>query len=288
MEADGGFFENGFDTVVNWGNGKAYFFLQHKYLRYDIGGDRADPGYPLPISGNWQGLEEAGFAGRVDAIINWGNGKAYVFSLDKYLRFDLLTDTTDPGYPKPIAGNWPGLAEAGFAQRVGAGVNWGNGKVYMFNLFMPDQYVRYDIGADRVDPGYPRPIAGNWPGVLEAGFTSGHGVYACVKWGQNREFLFQRNKYLPFDVGVDNVDAGYPLAIGGNWPGFAEAGFGESIDTAIRWWNGKAFFFLGNQYIRYDIATDKVDAGYPLPIAGNWPGMAEAGFGEGIQAAVEL
>jgi hypothetical protein len=285
MEAGGGYFENGFDTVVNWGNGKAYFFLETKYLRYDIGANRADPGYPLPIAGNWPGLGEAGFGGRVDAIINWGNGKAYVFSYDKYLRYDIPADRTDPGYPLPIAGNWPGLAEAGFAPRIGAGLNWGNGKVYLFRY---DKYVRYDIVTDRADLCYPRPIAGNWPGVHEAGFTSGYGIYAAVKWGQNREYLFQRNKYLPFDVGVDKVDDGYPLPIAGYWPGMAEAGFGANIDAAINWGNGKAYLFRGDKYVRYDIFADRVDSGYPLPIAGHWPGMAEAGFGNRIQAAIEL
>jgi hypothetical protein len=82
---------------------------------------------------------------------------------------------------------------------------------------------------DRANLRYPRPIAGNWPGVHEAGFTSGYGIYAAVKWGQNREYLFQRNKYLPFDVGVDKVDDGYPLPIAGYWPGMAEAGFGNRI-----------------------------------------------------------
>ncbi|MFE5240440.1 MULTISPECIES: hemopexin repeat-containing protein [unclassified Streptomyces] len=33
-------------------------------------------------------------------------------------------------------------------------------KVY---LFKDDQYVRYDLAADRTDAGYPKPIRGNWP-----------------------------------------------------------------------------------------------------------------------------
>lgn len=40
--------------------------------------------------------------------------------------------------------------------------------------------------------------------------------------------------------------------------------------------------------MRFDIAADRVDPGYPMPIAGNWTGMAEAGFGNNIDAAVEL
>lgn len=37
------------------------------------------------------------------------------------------------------------------------------------------------------------------------------------------------------------------------------------------WPNGKAYFFKGSQYVRPDTKTDKVDAGYPAPIAGNRP-----------------
>ncbi|TRO56200.1 hypothetical protein E4K73_47395 [Streptomyces sp. IB201691-2A2] len=27
------------------------------------------------------------------------------------------------------------------------------------------EYMRYDIAAGAVDPGYPRPVAPNWPGL---------------------------------------------------------------------------------------------------------------------------
>ncbi len=52
---------------------------------------------------------------------------------------------------------------------------------------------------------------------------------------------------------------------------------------AINWGNGKAFFFKGSQYIRYDLAKETPDPGYPKPIdAVNWPGL----WTSGIDAAV--
>ena len=208
--------------------------------------------------------------------------KAFLFRDNQYLRYDRGSDRVDDGYPRTIAGNWPGLAEAGFAQ-VDAAANWNNGKIFFFR---GKKYVRYDIEGDRVDSGYPLPIAGNWPGLAEAGF--GNGVDAAVNWGTGKAFFFRRDKYLRYDIKADRVDSGYPLPIAGNWPGLAEAGFGNGVDAVVNWGNGKAFFFHGNQYLRYDIAADKTDDGYPLPIVGNWPGVAEAGFGAGARAALDL
>jgi hypothetical protein len=47
----------------------------------------------------------------VDAAVAWNNGKAYFFKGSKYIRVNLAShphNTMDSGYPKPIAGNWPG------------------------------------------------------------------------------------------------------------------------------------------------------------------------------------
>ena len=50
----------------------------------------------------------------------------------------------------------------------------------------------------------------------------------------------------------------------------------------------KVYFFLGPKYFRYDRVDDKVDDGYPLPIAGNWQGMAEAGFAGNVSCGFEI
>ncbi|MFF3190994.1 hemopexin repeat-containing protein [Streptomyces misionensis] len=49
--------------------------------------------------------------------------------------------------------------------------------------------------------------------------------------------------------------------------------WGGRIDAGVVWPNGKAYFFRDREYMRYDIAADKVDPGYPLPIGSNWPGL---------------
>jgi hypothetical protein len=116
-----------------------------------------------------------------------------------------------------------------------------------------------DAKTDKVDPGYPVPIAGNWPGFPPA-FAAG--VSAGVMWNNGKAYYFKGNQYLRYDVAADKVDPGYPLPIAGQWPGL----WPDNIDAGVVWPNGKAYFFKGSQYTRYDIAADKADAGYPLPI----------------------
>lgn len=159
-----GLWPQGMTAVYNGGNGKAYFFRGNQYVRYDINSDRSDPGYPQPINGQtWPGLWTNG----IDAAYNGGNGKVYFFRGNQYMRYDIAADRTDPGYPKPINNQtWPGLPALG---RIESAVNAGNGKIYFFS---GNRYVRYDIAADRADPGYPAFInAQNWQGVWTSGIT---------------------------------------------------------------------------------------------------------------------
>lgn len=62
-----------------------------------------------------------------------------------------------------------------------------------------------------------------------------------------------------------------------SFPGLIDEGtfppnFAAAIDNVVVWNNGKAYFFKGSEYIRYDIATDKTDEG-PVPIIRNWHGL---------------
>ena len=106
-----------------------------------------------------------------------------------------------------------------------------------------------------------------------------------VDLGSGMAYLFKGDAFVRVDQSTNRVD-GEVRSIADGWAGFADAGFADSLDASVNWGNGKAYFFRGADYIRYDIATDRVDDGYPLQIAENWPGFGEAGLADGVDAAV--
>ncbi|MGB1283008.1 MAG: hemopexin repeat-containing protein [Polaribacter sp.] len=353
-------FEEDLDAAVWSGtNNKVYFFKGSEYIRVSPNnGWAVDANYPKPIAGNWPGFP-ANFANGVDAALwNGKSNRIYFFKDDEYIRVNPNDSfNVEPGYPKPIAGNWPNL-HASFTNDIGAAVwsgtnkkvyfykdedyvrinpfdgwkqgnsypkliaknrigkrpnlkqafasldidsNWPgfprsfgqnldaavwankNGKVY---FFQGNKYLRVNPNNNwEVDNGYPKPIAGNWNG-FPASFANG--VDAAVGNDKNNKiYFFKGNEYIRVNPNNNwNVDAGYPKPIAGNWPGFP-ANFANGIDAAI--WSGtneKIYFFKGNEYLRVDPNNGwNVDAGYPKPIAGNWPTLS-APFTGGLDCAL--
>jgi hypothetical protein len=100
------------NAVLLWPNGKAYFFQDDRYYRFDVADDRVDVGYPQLIQDGWPGLAASGQ--RFVAAFVWpklieGRQKAFFFHPSIYYRYDVLNDSVDPGYPQNIDGNWKGL-----------------------------------------------------------------------------------------------------------------------------------------------------------------------------------
>ena len=165
--------------------------------------------------------------------------------------------------------------------RVGTGCVWPNGKVYFFK---GNKYIEYDIATDSVDPEYPKRISEGWPGIFP------DNIDAVAVWPdgsrfEGKAFFFKGDEYIRYDIALNSPDAGYPKKIaGGSWPGV----FDEDIDAICVWPNGtshegKAYFFRADEYIRYDIESGRADPGYPAKIGGgNWPGL----FREDIDAAI--
>ena len=66
-----------FDAIINWGNGKAYFFHGAEYARYDIALDTFDQP-PRPIHTYWNGFPSEW--SHIDAAVNWGEWKGLFVS----------------------------------------------------------------------------------------------------------------------------------------------------------------------------------------------------------------
>jgi Hemopexin len=79
-------------------------------------------------------------------------------------------------------------------------------------------------------------------------------------------YFFKGQEYVRWDWSADRADAGYPKSIA-EW-GFPSP-FDAGIDAAVegrRMYGKKAYFFKGDQYLRYDWISDKIDSGYPKSI----------------------
>ena len=245
---------------------------------------------------NWPGLSEPFYRSIDDALWSGTTNKIYFFRGSEYIRVDPNNGwKADPGDPKPIAGNWPGFP-ASFASGIDAAL-WSETtkKIYFFK---GSNYIRVDPNNGwNVDAGYPKPIAGNWPG-FPASFAGG--VDAALWSGTNKKiYFFKGSDYIRVDPNNGwNVDAGYPKPIAGNWPGFPDD-FAAGVDGAL--WSGttqKIYFFkrnrFYNQYIRVDPNNSwNVDPGYPKPVGLGWeaeekwrdPAVNQLGFpsgGDGI------
>jgi hypothetical protein len=204
-------------AAINWPGGKAQFFLSDgSYIRYDVNADRADEGYPKPVSDKtWPGLGAYG-----QQIIAASNGrepnKAYFFlSSGSYLRYDIQADRVDQGYPQRVDNKtWPGLGA--YATRIYGALNWTDGKI---QFFLDDgSYIRYDLKADRVEQGYPKPInQSTWRGL--APYAS-H-IAGAINWNNGKAYIFlDDNRYLRYDIRADRVDEGYPKLVSAKtWPG---------------------------------------------------------------------
>ncbi|MBB5018498.1 hypothetical protein HNQ59_001787 [Chitinivorax tropicus] len=157
------------------------------------------------------------------------------------------------------------------SREIQATLDWDNTRSFFF--LNGGSYVRYNQSLDRADAGYPKPVDDStWPGL--AAYKDQ--IVAAFSRDNTIAYVFLKDgRYIRYNKAADKVDAGYPKNIDNlSWPGVGP--YGKQIRATFRWPGNKVFFFLNDgRYIRYDLAKDAADAGYPLAVTeSNWPGLA--------------
>lgn len=234
----------------------------------ETGGSSAKKGQQRKIGSavrtvdNWHALPK-GFEGDFDAILNGGGpfaGNCYIFKGDSYVKYDWNTDRAVSGYPKKIAGNWPGMP-SDFCSDLDAAINGQGAFTDNCYFFKGDSYVKFSWLNDRAFPDCPKKIAGNWPGLPSAfeghfdAAMNGNGKFA------GKCYFFKGDSYISFDWKNDCADHGYPRKIAVGWNMLPDV-FKQGPDAAVEGhgpFAGKAYLFKGNDYVRYDWATDRAE-----------------------------
>ncbi len=206
----------------------------------------------------------------IQAAVSWSLLRAYFFRDDnRYVRYNKTLDKADSGYPAATNDhNWPGLED--YRDDIVAGFYRNLSTAYFF--LSNGQYLSYDIQNDKVRAGYPQPINHQtWPGIGDYATQ----IAATLRWSGDKVYFFLNSgDYLRFDLGDDHVDNGYPQPINDQtWPGLGD--YATEITAALHWNDLRGYIFLKNQrYIRYNIAQDESDSGYPRTTNDNtWPGL---------------
>jgi len=142
------------------------------------------------------------------------------------------------------------------------------------HVFRGDYYFYYDT--EKLESSKPLKIKEAWPMLVEVGFEQVDaafiGKYLISATGDDlsrKLYLFNRDKYLRFDVDSKTIDEGYPKKISEGWPGVTF----ERVDAVLNAGGDTLYFFLGNQYIRFNMLTNHAEEGYPDLISKRWVGV---------------
>ena len=129
---------------------KLFFFQGTHFVRYDVDTQQVDQG-PTRIAEGWPGVPFES----IDAVLSVNSESIYLFSGDKYVRYNGVKNRMDEGYPASVHERWIGVT----FDRIDAALYAGHGKCYFFS---GTRYIRYDIVNYCADPGYPKHINSNY------------------------------------------------------------------------------------------------------------------------------
>ncbi|XVV15472.1 hemopexin repeat-containing protein [Actinoplanes sp. CA-131856] len=251
-------------TAFTGRDGATYFFFGLDFTRFS-GGAFAER---RPVRDHW-GLTPHTFT-KVDAAFA-DDGVTYVFSGDQYARYSTSDYRwTDPGYPRPIAGNLS--HEDAFAalpvEALTGGVDAVVSNDRTIYLFAGD--TCHVLSHETTTTFEVRRLGRARNTVTERGRVDAALVTA------EHTYLFSGDQAIRYTSDdYTRVDEGFPLTLGAALPGLPP-GFRHGIDAAFQAPGGDTYLFAGDQYARN---------GAVAPLAGAW-GVPRDDFREaGLQAA---
>lgn len=190
---------------------KVFFIRGNRYTCYDI--EKGETEKPKPLKEQWPGLSQIKGFERIDAAFNGDemitstgedlSQKLFFFHKDKYIRWDVKTNTIDPDYPKRIVEEWVGVT----FERIDAALSWGK---YVY-FFTGKEYIRYNLAANKADYDSPRSITERWAGIT---FDR---IDATISWGNGKVYFFRGDEHTRYDMVNYCADPGYPKFIIGSY-----------------------------------------------------------------------
>ncbi|MCU6239927.1 MULTISPECIES: hemopexin repeat-containing protein [Enterobacter cloacae complex] len=189
------------------------------------------------------------------------NLKGYLFLKSENTRFDAKKNKADVSYPQSIAKDWQGLPTE-FQSDLDDVINLDD----MLVFFKGNNYLKFDVKKEKVIEG-PKNILQGWPGLQGTGFETG--IDAATEWAvwgseasePNAEsvLLFKGDQCVIYNLKSHTAEKKlvtdkFPELKNSNYSHFA-----GNLDTVLLWNNKKAYFFKGNDYIRYDLEKEHFD-----------------------------
>jgi hypothetical protein len=186
MSSDYVAFMSDFNASLMHPNGKAYFFKNDLYQRFDFEMNRFEKVGKIGRSG-WKGVWTTG----INAALLHPNGKGYFFKGVRYQRYDFAKDEVDKEATINVDG-WKGV----WTEGIDAALMHPNGRAYFFR---GGRYRRFDFDSNEVDK-EGRTNVNGWKGVWRGGIDT------AILHPNGHAYFFSGNKYQRYDFKADEVD----------------------------------------------------------------------------------
>ncbi|MEU6778308.1 hemopexin repeat-containing protein [Nonomuraea angiospora] len=249
-------FESGVEAAFEDGSGTLHLFKDGKTVALGESG-----GGVVPTVQRWGLLADVLPGGRVDAAFAGLDGRTYLFSGERYIRYSGADYTVvDSGYPRAITGDWGGLdrVDAAFVMDGAAHLFGPVGLILdlpaAFATGLADGTVppslRRRLQEHGVIVGPDAPVEGGSP---EWRVRADGGILLTIRLAAERVRVYGDD--TPFYVRYSTrdyttPDEGFPKPLAGNWLNLPDSF--TAIDSVFTGHDGQTYLFSGDRFVVFD------------------------------------